>query len=111
MITINGKSYPLWSQFVERKQEWIGGTLEDFGDSMDAAMGLLGEDRQTEITDITLTPNGKTGAAFTIEGKDFGCGGDVSCMGVTAGEEGWLTFAGYGGHTFRIKATASKGAA
>jgi len=27
----------------------------------------------------------------------------VAVGGVTGGEEGWLTFAGYGGHTFRIQ--------
>ena len=38
MITIEGKEYPLWSQFVEKKEEWIGG----FGEA------------QTEIIDIKL---------------------------------------------------------
>ena len=33
MIEINGREYPLWSKFVERKAEWIGGVLEDFGDN------------------------------------------------------------------------------
>ena len=31
-MEINGKVYPLWSQFVEKKQEWVGGTLQDEGD-------------------------------------------------------------------------------
>ena len=31
MVTeINGKTYPLWSQFVDKKDEWIGGILEDY---------------------------------------------------------------------------------
>ena len=29
MIEVNGKVYPLWGQFIERKDEWIGGILED----------------------------------------------------------------------------------
>lgn len=103
MITVNGKQYPLWSQFVERKREWIGGILEDFGDSMDQRM--FGDDAhgKTEVTDITLKPNGEESAMFSVEGKDFSCGFDATVGGVTAGEEGWITFSGYGGHTWRIK--------
>ena len=104
MIKINGKQYPLWSQFVERKDEWIGGTLEDFGDSMDRAIGIVGNDNsKTEIIDITLNPNGDDSAFFSVEGEKFGCGFDVEYGGITAGDEGWLTFSGYGGHTWRIK--------
>lgn len=58
---------------------------------------------QTKITDITLSPNGKDSAFFEVKGKDFGCGFDVHHGGIIPGEEGWLTFSGYGGHTFRIK--------
>lgn len=100
-MEINGKTYPMWEQFVEKQQEWIGGTLEDSGDSMDKAMGLGG--MSTIITSIELKPNGETSAFFSVEGKDFGCGFDVRSGGITAGEEGWITFSGYGGHTWRIK--------
>lgn len=100
-MEVNGKEYPLWSQFVERKDEWIGGILEDFGDSMDRSMGM--GDMKTEITDIRLKPNGESSAFFEVAGKDFGCGFDVKGGGVTAGEEGYITFSGYGGHTWRIK--------
>ncbi len=27
MLEVYGREYPLWSQFVERKTEWIGGHL------------------------------------------------------------------------------------
>ena len=103
MITVNGKSYPMWSQFVEGKEKWIGGTLEDKGDSMDRAIGLSDGWSKTKITDITLTPNGKESAAFSVEGEEFGCGGDVQFLGVVGGEDGYITFSGYGGHTWRIK--------
>lgn len=103
MITINGKEYPLWSQFVERKEEWIGGTLEDFGDSMDRSMFGGDAHNTTIIKDITLRPNGEIHAFFSVDGKDFGCGFSTSVGGITKGDEGWITFMGYGGHTWRIK--------
>lgn len=95
-LKINGKFYPLWSQFVHRKEEWIGKKLQDLDG---------GEINETIITNITLEPNGEKSAAFSVEGKDFGCGFDVQYGGVTGGEEGWLTFSGYGGHTWRIEST------
>ena len=102
MEPINGKTYPLWGQFVERKEEWMGGTLEDFGDSMDQHMFGADAHAITTITDITLEPNGDS-AMFCVEGEKFGCGFDVQFGGITAGEEGWLTFSGYGGHRWRIQ--------
>lgn len=102
MLKINGKYYPLWSQFIEKKEKWIGGTLKDFGDSMDRSMGYEGG--TTIIKDIELVPNGKTSAYFRIIGKDFNCGFDVQHGGISSeGEEGWLTFSGYGGHKFAVK--------
>jgi len=98
---INDKTYPLWDQFVEKKEGWIGGLLEDSGDSMDRAMGM--KDARTEIIDIQLNPNGKDSAFFEIVGKKFSCGFDVQCGGVTAGEEDWITFSEYGDYTFRAK--------
>ena len=105
MITINGRQYPLWSQFIERKEEWIGGVLEDFGDSMDKRLGYKGG--TTEITDVILRENGDDSAWFEVSGEDFGCGFDVSCGGIGGDQEdGWLTFSGYGGHKWRIKQNA-----
>lgn len=100
-MEVNGREYPLWSQFVERKDEWIGGALEDFGDPMDRRVGM--ETMKTEITDISLRPNGEEHAFFEVLGKDFGCGFSCDVGGITGGEEGWMTFNGYGGHTWRIK--------
>lgn len=103
MIEVNSKEYPLWSQFVENKEKWIGGRLEDSGDSMDRGMGLVDGDLSTEIIDIQLLPNGDESAMFQVVGKDFTCGFDVSCGGIGAGKDGWLTFHGYMGHEWRIK--------
>ena len=103
-MEVNGKFYPMWGQFVEKKEEWIGGILEDFGDSLDIALGYEG--MKNIITDITLEPNGKDSAYFEIHGERFGCGFDVKYGGIGGGgynEDGWITFSGYGGHTFRIK--------
>lgn len=105
-MEVNGKFYSLWGQFVERQGEWIGGELEDFGDSIPLSIqaGIqFDESMKTVITGITLEPNGETSAMFSIDGKDFDCGFDVRHGGVMAGEEGWITFSGYGGHKFRIK--------
>ena len=101
MKEINGKVYPLWSQFVEKKEEWIGGLLEDKGDSMDRAVGV--ESARTKIVDVQLNPNGEDSAFFEIIGKDFSCGFSTEFGGVVGGEEGWITLSGYGGHSFRIK--------
>ena len=101
-MEVNGKFYPLWGQFVEKQQEFIGGTLEDIGDVIDR--GLFGTvSLKTTITGIELKPNGDNSAFFCVKGEDFDCGFDVKYGGVIAGEEGWLTFSGYGGHTWRIK--------
>lgn len=94
-MIINGRMYPLWSQFIERKQEWIGGILEDWD---------MGVHATTEIVDIELQPNGPDSAFFRVVGKDFSCGFDVGHGGITNGEEGFITFYGYGGHKWRIKA-------
>ncbi len=93
-LIINGKSYPLWSQFVHRAAEWVGGTLEDreYGESM-----------TTTITGIELTPNGDDSAFFAVVGTDFTCGFDVAYGGIEGGDEDWTTFSGYGGHSWRIK--------
>ena len=100
-MEVNGKEYPLWGQFVEGKEKWIGGVLLDSGDAMDRRMGLEGGG--TIITDITLEPNGEKSAFFSVCGEDFSCGFDVGVGGIGGGEEGWLTFYGYGGHTWQIK--------
>lgn len=93
-LVINGRRYPLWSQFVQNKSKWIGGVLED----RDMGMSM-----KTVITDVELRSNGDDSAFFEVHGEDFGCGFDVTYGGVTSGESGWITFSGYGGHEWRIK--------
>lgn len=103
-MEINGKTYPLWEQFVEKEKEFIGGTLQDFGDSFDRQIGMAKPDgMSTKITGVKLEPNGEESAYFSVIGEGFTCGFDVQHGGIGAGEEGWLTFSGYGGHTWRIK--------
>ena len=101
MIVVNGKEYKFWGQFVERKVEWVGGILRDDGDPMDRRMGHTTSD--TKIVDIRLEPNGKDAAMFLVEGEDFTCGFDVSVGGITGGPDDWLSFSGYGGHTWQIQ--------
>lgn len=93
-MEVNGRVYPLWGQFVEKKAEFIGGVLEDYD---------LGMMLSTKITDVQLVPNGEDSAMFRVVGEKFTCGFDVKYGGVGSGEEGWVTFYGYGGHTWRIK--------
>lgn len=100
-MEVNGKNYPMWGQFVEKQNEFIGGVLDDSGDSMDRALGAI--PMQTKITGITLEPNGKDSAFFSVNGEKFSCGFDVSIGGISNGENGWITFSGYGGHTWRMK--------
>ena len=101
IMIVNGKEYPLWSQFVERQAEFIGGDLEDFGDSLDRRFGH-GVAR-TIITGITLEPNGEDSAFFSVNGEGFGCGFDVRHGGVSCGDIGWVTIRGYGGHKWRFR--------
>jgi hypothetical protein len=101
MIIIDGKSYPLWSKFVEDKT-WVGGTLEELPDSFcDGA--------STEITDISLAKSSHSGSDLpfvTIHGKNFNVCFRVDTGGVTGGTNDdtgdWIDF-----HTlccdFRIK--------
>jgi len=101
MEDINGKVYPMWSQLVAKKNEFIGGILEDSGDSLDRRLGA--KPMQTIITDVVLRANGKDSAWFEFTGLLFSCGFDVHHGGISKGESGWLTFSGYGGHSWRVK--------
>ena len=101
-MEVNGKTYPIWSQFVEKQDEWIGGTMEDYGDAMDKIV-FDGISMKTIITGIELRPNGDDSAFFEVSGEDFSCGFDVQNGGIIGDEEGWITFRGYAGHQWRIK--------
>ena len=101
-MEVNGKEYPLWGQFVERKAEFIGGILEDLDDDPRCSTPP-----RTKIVDIKLVPNGEDSAFFSVEGEKYGCGFDVGTGGVSGRHgkpnDGWLYFSGYMGHTWRIR--------
>ena len=103
-MKVNGKMYPLWSQFVERKDEQIGGILEDFGDDGHFSSS---EPMKTIITNIELRSNWAGDSAFfEVVGEDFGCGFNVQYGGISPANDitkKWLEFYGYGGHRWRIK--------
>ena len=66
-MKVNGKHYPMWGQFVERKNEFIGGLLQEIYDC-----GFpIAEVPQTKILDIELIPNGEESAFFRVIGKDL----------------------------------------
>ena len=93
-MKVCGKEYSLWPQFVERKDEFIGGKLEDLSESPAA---------ETEITDITFAD--ASGPVFCIHGKDFDCSFNVNYGFIAANGapvKGQLTFGTRFGMTFRI---------
>ena len=102
-IMINGKVYPLWSTFVEQKDQWIGGILQD----TDTNYGLKAP--ETKITDITLIPNGDDSAFFEVHGEDYTCGFDVKHGAIDGNPDtnelldGWIYLNGYSGMEFKIK--------
>lgn len=93
---VNGKYYPMWSQFVTKKDNFIGRKLTDYDH---------GESFSTEITGVTLEPNGKDSAYFLVVGKEFSCGFDVRHGGIDGSrcKDGILAFYGYGGHVWEIE--------
>jgi len=96
---INGKVYPMWSQFVEKKEGWIGGSMID-SDS------IMGDAEETEITDVSLIPNGTESAMMIFHGKDYDCSFDVRYCGIGGGDSnkvGYLELCTTFGNTFYIK--------
>jgi hypothetical protein len=104
MITIDGTSYPMWSQFVEKKDKWIGGILEELS-------GQIGSEASTEITDIGLHKNPGSGDTvyFTVYGKKFDESFAVTLGGLSKGEnDDWIYFSTTFGIDFRIKPKRKK---
>lgn len=99
---INRRQYSLWPQFKQQEAEWIGGVLEE----KSSGWPETGE-AATTITGIEWHANGKDSAWFGVKGEGFSCGFDVQYGGVIPGDKGWITFSGYGGHTWRIKKPSS----
>lgn len=90
-MKVNGRFYPMWGQFIEKKQQWIGGILEDLETGI-----------STEIVDISLMPSGLGSAYFKVKGEGFSCGFDVQHGGIGSGEPPYVNFSTRFGLNFRI---------
>ena len=88
MIIIDGISYPLWNQFVEKKDEWIGGELFEYNYS-------------TIIKDISLTKESNA-IVFRVTGEAFSCAFNIAYGGVVPGNNDSISFSAYS-MSFRIK--------
>lgn len=88
----------MWKELVAKKQEWIGGTLTDYGDLMPPSF----EPMTTKIVDMRVDEKW-----FEVEGEDFTCGGSRDVLGISGTprhEHGeGLTFSGYAGHEWNIQ--------
>jgi len=101
-MMINNCLHPMWEKFIKNKKNFIGGILEDYGDIFDQPFGKKTFLR-TKIIDIKFEPNGKDSIYFSVLGEKFECGFDVKYGKIISGEEGWVSFSGYGDHKWRIK--------
>lgn len=91
MSTRKKRHYPLWQQFVDRQDEWIGGILtdEDAGES-------------TTIKSIHIDRE-DTYDAFRVEGDGWGCAFNVEFGGVVpSGMKNTIRFYAAGGMSFTI---------
>lgn len=73
MNPINGKRYPLWEQFVDKKEEWIGGTMQEFDSHCGPAPKEI-------IKDVRLEANGKDSAMLHFDGETYTWATDVECL-------------------------------
>jgi hypothetical protein len=100
-IKLDANSYPVWRQFEEKQNMFIGGVLEDFGDTLVRQNGATS--MQTKILGIKLEANGKDSAFFSVIGENFSCGFDVSVGEISDVDKEWITFRGVLEHIWRIK--------
>lgn len=84
MEPINGKFYPMWSQFVDKKENFIGREMIETDN-------LMGAKQPTLITDVTLEPNGIDSAMISFHGQHYSFGVDVKHLGIGAKD----TYPGY----------------
>ena len=98
MKVINGRTYNLWQQFWDQREEWIGGDLVDT--TLDPTL-------HTTITDVILEASGKDSAKFGFKGRDFECWFDVTQGGVGGGpcpdDRGICFSTRYGGSFYAVK--------
>lgn len=87
----------MWQDLIDKKAEWIGGKIIDYGDFGDAFFGRP-KPTETEIVDIKLTDE-------TIEfiGKDWPLKYNRKYIGISPIHvEDGLALSGYGGHRIDI---------
>lgn len=102
MTVINGKVYPMWNQFVEKKETFIG---EEMFSNEEGG----GQSESTIITDVTLEPNGDDSAMISFIGKDYTCACDVRFCGISPTPiPGFIVIATSFGDTFYIKSSVNK---
>ena len=86
----------MWDQFVQEKEKWIGGVIEEYASAFTPGA-------TTEITDITIEKNGDS-YMFIVHGKDFNEAFDVGHGGIGGPQsEGWIGFSCMYHPGFRIK--------
>lgn len=78
------KHYPMYQQFVDQKDKWIGGTLVELSDG-------ITDEAETEIEDVRIDRN-ENYDAFEVVGKDFSCSFNTMYGGVGGGQDGWIKF-------------------
>jgi len=93
---INGRTYSLWQQFWDQREQWIGGEL------VDTELTPL----HTTIEDVIFEENGDDSAKFGFKGNKFDCWFDVQIGGI-GGEcphpKGISFSAAYGGSFYAVK--------
>lgn len=91
------KNYPLWDQFIEGKNEWIGGKLTE--------ICSIGGRTETKITDILLENRESDFPVFWVHGEDFSCGFCVKYGGISPNREfqNGISFYSTFGLTFNIQ--------
>lgn len=95
MKVINGRTYNLWQQFWDQREDWKDGKL------VDTSAGM-----ETIITDIIFEENGDDSAMFGFKGEDFECWFDVRNGGVGGGpcpDEGGICFGTAMGSFYVVK--------
>jgi hypothetical protein len=93
-MRVNGKTYPMWGQWVEKKESFVGATIEDL-----ESPGI-----ESTITDVRLLPSGTNSAMLsfsTAAGWSACC--DVGYLAMSSPETGVVDLiASFGGWHMRI---------
>ena len=93
MKPINGKVYPMWSQFCGPNTKWVGGLIYDHD---------MGDCIKKPLKEIRLEPNGNESAMLVFDiGESDPWFSDVKAIGRIEGKGpngGLLLGRTYGGH-------------